>query len=136
MSSLAEHARRELTSAGWFKKDVLYDGMVGTAVMELIDLFAKQGHSGMSAQIVLSLFNTVGSFKPIGPLTGADDEWIEVGDGLYQNIRCSRVFKENGVAYDSEGKVFKELSGAHYTNKESRVPVTFPYYPKTEIVKV
>ena len=138
--SLAEHARRELTHAGWFKPEGMYGGMVGDAVMELINLFVKQGHSGMSASIVLGLFSGLADYKPIGPLTGADDEWNEVGDEdgqkLYQNNRCGRVFKRGDFAYDIEGKVFKEKSGACYTNKESRVAVTFPYAPKTEIVMV
>jgi hypothetical protein len=81
------------------------------------------------------------SFKPIGPLLGTDNEWVDVaevsGRVLWQNKRCSRVFREgDGQAYDIDGIVWKEtdLDGAvtTFTNHESRVPVTFPYYPTTE----
>lgn len=149
MSSLVFHAKRELEAAGWFKRDVIrddgtidgaYDGMIGPAVMELVQRFAAQGHSGMSASIVRGLFHVLADFKPLGPLTGEDDEWNEVGDQdghpLYQNNRCSRVFKCNGVAYDIDGRVFEDPCGGRYTNFNSRVVVTFPYTPKTEIVKV
>lgn len=136
MSNLLDHARRELEAAGWFKPDGMYDGMVGPAVMALVELFAEQGHSGMSASIVRALFHAVANFDPIGPLTGDDMEWNEVAPGLYQNNRCSHVFKENGQAYDSTGRIFRTPSGTRYTNRESRVPVTFPYTPKVEYVDV
>lgn len=136
-SNLEEHAEEELRRIGAFsEEDDFYGGMTGQAVMELVKVFADQGHSGMSASLVLSLFNKVADFKPLSPLQGTDDEWIEVGPDVYQNKRCGRVFKEGGVAHDIEGKVFREPSGVCYTNKDSRVPVTFPYVPKTEYVDV
>jgi hypothetical protein len=136
MSSLVEHASAELESAGWFDKDGMYHGMIGEAVIQLVKLFAEQGHSGMSAGIVRNLFNTVASYRPIEPLTGEDSEWMECGeqDGkpLYQNRRCSRVFKCGDEAYDIDGIVWRDPSGFTYTNKASRVPVKFPYTPTTE----
>ena len=67
---------------------------------------------------------------------------------VYQNKRCSRVFRQedrfDGQAYDIQGKVFiehgydedgKETTYS-YTNSDSNVPVTFPYTPKTEYVDV
>jgi len=53
MSNLMSHARRELELAGFFAKEVdPYDVAVGQAALDLIDMFAKQGHSGLSASIV------------------------------------------------------------------------------------
>lgn len=49
MSNLTDYAKDELTRAGLFDKDSDYDGMLGTAALEIIEVFAKQGHSGMSA---------------------------------------------------------------------------------------
>jgi hypothetical protein len=80
------------------------------------------------------------SFEPITPLTGSDDEWEDCGDGLFQNKRCSHVFKQpdrfDGQAYDSKGRAFRRKNGGSYTNRDSKIPVTFPYVPKVEYVDV
>ena len=136
MSNLVNHTRFELKKAGLYDEDSDYGGMLGKAVEELIEAFAKQGHSGFSAGMAVSLFEKLARFEPITPLTGEPDEWNEVGDDLLQNRRCSRVFKEKGKAYDINGKLFREKSGSCYTNIDSRVPVVFPYVPKTEYVNV
>ena len=100
MSKLTDHAKRELEHIGAFTKDSdFYEGMTGNAVMELIEVFDKQGHSGMSANIVLRLFNKLADFKPISPLTFDDSEWhtrtrFDKDDDTYQNERDSAVFKE------------------------------------------
>lgn len=131
--SLVEFARSELEIAGLFDKDGDYGGMLGAAVLKMVEQFADEGHSGMSAGMAIALFKKVASFEPLTPLTGSDDEWNEVGPGVFQNRRCSRVFKENGQAYDIDGIVWRDPDGMTFTNRDSRVPVTFPYTPKTEI---
>ncbi len=136
MSNLVKHAERELRAAGWFDEDGMYDGMIGLSVLRLVEVFASEGHSGMSADIARSLFTAVAAFKPIGPLTGEDDEWNEIGDGQWQNNRCSRVFKNADCAWDIDGKVFREPDGSAYTNGDSHTTVTFPYTPTTEYVDV
>lgn len=95
MSNLQKHAETELRIAGLFDKDSDYGGMLGKAVMELIKVFAEQGHSGTSASMVSNLFNKLSRFKPLTPLTFKDDEWSEYSNGKYQNIRNSAVFKES-----------------------------------------
>lgn len=134
--SLTDFARSELAAAGYFDHDAMYAGMLGNAVLELIEKFAEQGHSGMSASITVQVFEKLARFQPLGPLTGADDEWTEVGPGVFQNRRCPHVFKENGEAYDMDGRIFREPSGLCFTSRHSRVPVTFPYTPKREYVDV
>lgn len=129
MTTLIEHARRELESAGLMDQDSDYGGHAARDVLALITLFSTQGHSGGSAGMVSSLFHKLAKFEPLGPLTGADREWKEVGPGVYQNTRCSRVFRTDGVSEDIEGIIWQESSGACYTNKHSRVRVTFPYTP-------
>lgn len=103
---------------------------------ELLHVFALQGQSGFSAAIAAELLGKLLRFEPIGPLTGEPDEWVEVGPGVHQNRRCSRVFKQadrfNGQAYDLDGIVWEEPDGGRFTNWESMVPVVFPYTPKTE----
>lgn len=134
--ALKEFAKEELTRAGLFDKDSDYGGMMGDAVMKMIEVFSDEGHSGASANIAISIFEKVARFKPLTPLTGEDDEWTEVMDGMFQNKRCPHVFKENGQAYDIEARVFREPSGACYTSRDSRVEITFPYTPKREYVDV
>lgn len=136
MSNLESFAENELRRAGFFDKDSDYGGMLAEAVLKLVKVFADEGHSGASASMAIGLFQRVARFEPLTPLTGADDEWMEVSDGTFQNVRCSHVFKENGQPYDINGKVFREPSGACFTSFDSRVPVTFPYTPKTEYVDV
>jgi hypothetical protein len=137
---LHDYAEQELKAAGLFDEDGLYDGMIGKAVMELIDVFAAQGHSGMSAEITRDAFDKVASYKPLAPLSGEDDEWNEVVEGVWQNKRCSTVFRQtdrfDGQAYDIDGKVFREPNGSCFTSADSRTPITFPYTPHTEIVDV
>lgn len=57
---LEEFAQKYLEHVGATKeKDDLYHGLVGESVLELIRLFANQGHSGMSASITASFFITI-----------------------------------------------------------------------------
>lgn len=65
MSNLIDHATKELTRVGLFDKDSDYDGMLGDAALELITTFANQGHSGMSAEMTIQLFERLARFKEI-----------------------------------------------------------------------
>lgn len=65
LSNLIDHATKELTKAGLFDKDSDYDGMLGDAALELITVFAGQGHSGMSAEMTTQLFERLSRFKEI-----------------------------------------------------------------------
>jgi hypothetical protein len=132
-SNLVAYAREELRRAGYFDKEA-YGGMLGEAVMKMVQLFSDEGHSGMSASLAMSAFKEVAMFRPLTPLTGDDDEWNEIGHGEYQNRRCSHVFKDATGAYDSNGRVFRGPGGLCFTSSKSRVPVTFPYMPKSEYV--
>lgn len=136
MSNLEQFAKEELTRAGLFDEDSDYGGMLGHAVMKMVKVFADEGHSGFSASMAVAAFSKLVRFEPLTPLTGDDDEWGEVDDGVFQNIRCSHVFKDKTGAYDIQGRVFREPSGACFTNGESHVPVEFPYTPKTEYIDV
>src|SRR6187399_3024344 len=61
---------------------------------ELILVFSSQGHSGASAQITNSILHKLLAYEPLSPLTGEEDEWMEVASGVYQNKRCSHVFRD------------------------------------------
>jgi len=97
MSNLTKHAKRELELAGLFDKDSDYDGEIGKAVMELVRVFSKQGHSGFSAGMTLSIFNKVASYKTLTPITGNPEEWMKVDDEMWQSTRCPSVFSKDGL---------------------------------------
>ena len=116
--SLIDHAKLELQIAGLFDEDSDYNGGLGEAVMELIEVFAKQGHSGMSAPYVASIFDKLANYKPLLPITGKDEEWGDVrdfGDGKlwYQNKRCSALFKDgkDGKPYYIDAIVKRDQNG-------------------------
>ena len=96
-SNLAKHAWDELVRVGAFTADTdFYGGMTGRAVMDLVDVFVEQGHSGMSGSLVADAFHRLVMFKPLGPLTDDPDEWQEVADGLWQSRRQSGAFSSDG----------------------------------------
>lgn len=143
-SGLVLHAKREFRAAGYIPLDQPQeDGpnkWIQENVLELLEVCGKQGHSGFSASYCIDMFKKLASYEPLVPLSGDDDEWNEVGDGVFQNNRCSHVFKQadrfDGQAYDIDGRIFREPNGCCYTSRDSCVPVTFPYTPKREYVDV
>lgn len=116
---LIEHAKLELELSGLFNEEGdFYGGATGKAVMELIEVFAKQGHSGMSAPIIADLFKRLANYEPLQPITGKDEEWCDVrdlGDGVpwYQNKRCSALFKDgkDGKPYYIDAIVKRDQKG-------------------------
>lgn len=154
MSNLHAHALMEFKAAKWLDDEGKYSDEMQEAickhVLKLLDVFADEGHSGSSAQYAVNVFKKLAMFEPLVPLTGEDWEWAETSEGVFQNKRCSHVFKQadrfDGQAYDIDGIVFYEWHErdldpdepgypgktrfkSHYTSSESRVPVTFPYTP-------
>lgn len=157
---LIEHAKTELEIAGLFDKEGdFYEGMTGKAVMELIEIFSKQGHSGMSAPLVADIFKKLANYEPLRPITGKDDEWNDVsnlGKTLYQNKRCSGLFKAgkdeqayyidaivkrdqngtcwSGMAWLSE-EDYKSGDRSKMVGKKGYVK-SFPFTPKTFYIDV
>ena len=129
-TALVHHVRREV---GRIDPDVMLN------CTNIARVFSLEGHAGGSASIVIPWIQKALSWEPIAPLTGTDDEWEDrselSGYPLWQNKRCSRVFKEaDGSVYDVNGVVFRGPSGACYTNGKSRTVVVFPYLPTTTYV--
>jgi len=147
MSNLLKHAERELKLIGYDGKDE-YNNMAKEAILQLIETFAKQGHSGFSAPYVANMFHKLANYEVLSPLTGNDDEWSDVLDErssdntkmLFQNNRDSRVFKDEKGAYFLDAIVWEEIINGesyHFTNKDSKRYIkSFPFTPKTFYVKV
>ena len=128
------------------------DGMqdsVNRNILEIVKVFSEQGeHSGFSTGYVLSMLERLLRFKPISPLTGADDEWHEdvcTRDGIriYQNKRCPSVFKSvdaqgNVISCeDSDGIVVSDNGGiTWFTSGSFHKNVTFPYLPPLHAERV
>lgn len=153
MSNLKTHALNEFRAAGWLDKDGKYCDDMQEAIcahlLLLLQVFSAEGHSSSTAPYTINLFSKLAKFDPIVPLTGEDWEWVEVSEGMYQNKRCSAVFKQpdrfNGQAYYIDGNVFWDwykseedgtMSKSYYTGRDSFVTIEFPYTPKTEYVFV
>ena len=100
MSNLVDHATYELNRAGLFDNDADYGGAHAKAATELIEVFAGQGHSGMSAAMTIDLFCNLAQFKPLTPITSDADEWTDVSEAsgypLWQNRRRSTSFSRDG----------------------------------------
>ena len=138
----------EFRAAGWCDENGKFDDEMQEAicnhVLKLLEVFSDEGHSGSSAPYAVNVFKTLAMFEPLVPLTGEDWEWNEVHDGVFQNKRCSHVFKQadrfDGQAYDIDGIIFYDWytdedgnkSKSYFTGRDSCVPITFPYTPTKE----
>lgn len=116
-SNIATHAWDELNREGLFTKDGdFYGGLTGRAVMDLVEVFVKQGHSGASGAVVIDLFRRLVMFQALSDLTDDPDEWMEVVDGLWQSRRRAEAFSSDG------GRTYKLNSdpGVVYTSKRRK----------------
>ncbi len=99
-SNLYQHARFELERAGLLSPGSDYNGLLGAAVLDLIREFSRQDHSGHSAGVTLELFNTLGSYKTLTPITSDPDEWMDQSyccdEPTWQNVRRSTSFSRDG----------------------------------------
>lgn len=97
MSNLVDHARRELELIG--EEPDTIEGYI-----KVIEAFADMGHSGGSAMVAIPTINRLLSYENLAPLTDDPADWIEVGDSMWQNRRCSRMFSEDG------GKTYTDVN--------------------------
>jgi len=133
MNGMSKHFERECELLGW--NDKTKDGydmqqLIIENVKEVLDVIGNQGHSGFSINYFKNLLDKAMMFKPIGPLTGNDDEWNEVSEGTYQNKRLSSVFKnsKDAIAYTIDGYVFRENEDcSYYSTGASHKNIEFPY---------
>ena len=144
--SLVEYAKSELAKIGK-DEDGLQD-MINRDILEIVEKFSNQGHSGFSAGYALSVLERLLRFKPISALTGEDSEWQQVSrerDGVktYQNKRCSSVFKYvdssgNIVRIEDIDAIVVSDNGGltWFSSGRFRKEVKLPYLPPTHPEKV
>lgn len=132
-------------------------------ILALCEKFGKSGQSGGSAPFTASALSQ-GIKKlllqePIMPMTGIDDEWVDVsryGDGsnasddiVFQNSRCGGLFKNNngkcwyldaiiwkGDTEGESGNDWDTFSGTVEGIKSRQYVKSFPFTPKTFYIDV
>lgn len=114
---MLEWAKKELDKIDKDNKGIQF--LVNNNILELLQVFDNQNHSGTTAKYVTDIFSRLTSGKPLTALTGEDEEWgtILSINNTQQNLRCSSVFRnnfDNSTAKDNNGNV----------------SITFPYMPK------
>lgn len=140
--SFIDFAKEELKRIGYNpdpdpNSDDINDYAV-ICILELLKTFAKQEHSNFSAHYILKIFNKLIKFEPLSPLTGEDDEWIEIyadeDEITYQNKRCARVFKTITIKTKEEKchlndhYVFVDKNGDAFTGYKSYLAIDkFPF---------
>ena len=117
MSDLISFAKSELDIVGMKEDDSeISNRAMREHILKMVEVFSDEDHSGFSANYAVAILQKLLRFEPLSPLTGEDSEWnlISEKENLYQNKRCSYVFRENGKAYDINGKVFVSLGHEVY----------------------
>lgn len=133
-------------------------------IIALCDKFGKSGQSGGSAPFTArALSKAIENLclqEPICPITGIDEEWIDIteinsGEPMWQNKRCSALFKdENGEVMYVDAIVKRtqndsSWSGSFWLNKKdylsgnkdlmisnAQYVKEFPFTPKTFYIDV
>jgi hypothetical protein len=91
-------------------------------ILALCEAFGKSGQSGGSAgYVATALSQAIKSLllqEPICPITGINDEWSNVTqydankETLYQNKRCSALFKDDKGCWYLDAIVWKDQKGS------------------------
>ena len=137
MSDIIEYAKSELDRIPKGEDDGMQE-MMNNNILEILEKFADQGHSGFSASYAISVLERLMRWKPISPLTGEEDEWITVTESTKRNKRCSSVFlKPDGTAHDIDGIIVSDNGGiTWFSSGRFRKEITFPYMPPIHPEKV
>jgi len=161
-TNTAKHAQRELEilvkSSEQDNRPIIEPFI--TEILSLCEKFGLSGQSGGSAPYtataIAQAIKKLLLQEPICPITGIDEEWMDVanvGDGsiLFQNKRCSALFKDAKGCWYLDAIVWKTQtgqtwSGAAYIPYAKHRPdgkvlsrqyiKGFPFTPKTFYIDV
>lgn len=90
----------------------------------ILDMFFDEWDSGGAVHWAAPILQRLIAGQPLSPLTGEDDEWNEVGDGIFQNRRDSSVFKQMRLG----------VLEAYDIDTPGRPTITFPYFAERAAV--
>lgn len=100
-SNLVAHAIRELDRIG---ETSLEEPSMRQSVLDIVRLFASQGHSGSSAAHCIAVLERLVRFEPLSPITDHAEDWVEVANSLWQCRRDPACFsKDGGKTYRRNG---------------------------------
>ena len=111
--SIIEQAKIELAAINFGEDD-------SRVMIEILEKFFDQWDSGGAVHAVAPVLQRLIAGKPLGPLTGEPGEWVDHGDGVFQNRRCGSVFKDPRF---HDGKLAYDIDAP-----EPRAAITFPYW--------
>jgi len=94
-----KHARAELELIG-------EDPDFIECYLDILRVFASQGHSGGSAEHFIPTLNKLLLLQELAPITDDPAEWEDVGNDMQQNRRNSSLFRQDGSVdyYDVHNK--------------------------------
>jgi hypothetical protein len=106
--NLYQHALQELKIAGLFDADSDYGGMLGKAIMDVVEAFCKQGHSGGSASIVLQIMPKILAWENLTPITDDPAYWMNVQeqygeDGAGHGMKGVWQCRRNPALFSNDG---------------------------------
>ena len=141
MNNTKSHAQRELDILIKTTPDAVIRDFV-PEILALCEAFGNSGQSGGSAPYVASALShaikKLCLHQTIAPLTGEDDEWMEVSDSCFQNKRQGDVFKnKDGESYYLDAIVWQgqddydSFVGGVEGIRSRQFIKNFPFTPKT-----
>jgi hypothetical protein len=123
-------AEGELRRAGLFDEDSDYGGMMGESVMQLIEAFAGEGHSGFSAQMAAHLFGELSAYKPLTALTNSPDEWMHIDADMTGNATTWQSRRNPSAFSGDGGKTYTLLDERPSWPRRLARAVTGRHWPK------
>lgn len=114
--SIINQAREELKRVNFGDDD-------SAVMIDILEKFFDQWDSGGAVHAVAPILQRLIAGKPLSPLTGDPDEWVEVGYGVFQNRRVGSVFKDPRF---HDGKLAYDLDNP----AGPREAISFPYWPE------
>src|ERR1041384_5382731 len=109
--SIIDQAKNELAVINFGEED-------SRVMVEILERFLDQWDSGGAVYVVAPILQKLIAGKPLSPLTGADSEWVDHGNGVFQNKRCGSVFKDPRF---HDGKLAYDIDAP-----EPRAAISFP----------
>lgn len=154
MMSMLEWAKEELDRIP--KDEEGIQEIINQDILDVVEKFSRQGHSGFSASYAISILEKLLRYKPITPIEDTEGIWNEISDWnniqgnsviLSQSTRLASLFKyvyaDGTIKYrDIDRYVCMDIDNndAYSSNFVTDLldelnPITLPYMP-TEPIKV
>jgi len=145
-SNLYQYAKKELELIGYdfSSKEKNMNNLMRDNILELLEVFYKQGHSAFSVNYVINLFTKLAKFEPLKPVTDEEGEWVEVVENMYQHKRLANLCKngKDGKPYYCTAIIFRDQNGNTFVSgnvegiSSAQYVKSFPFTPKSFYIDV